>query len=59
MAYVIKNFFFQENSLFQTNKYFNFVQLLLSSVVSTGELLYKQAMSYSLYEPSQNTTGSV
>ena len=62
MAYVIKNlffFFFEKIHLFQTalkylpNKYFNFGQLLLSSVVNIGELLYKQATSYSLFELSQ------
>ena len=58
MAYVIK-IFCRKSHLFQTalknlpNKYFNFGQLLLSSVVNTDELLYKQATSYSLFEPSQ------
>ena len=62
MAYVIKNpFFFRKIHLFQTaqknlpNKYFNFGQLLLSSVVNIGELLFKQATSYSI----SNTAGSV
>ena len=40
-----------------TNKYFNFGQLLLSSVVNIGKLLYKQATSYSLFEPSQTPLG--
>ena len=65
MAYVIKNlFFFRKIHLFQTaeknlpNKYFNFGQLLLSSVVNIGELLYKQATSLTLPTIS-STTGSV
>ena len=63
MAYVIKIllffFFFGKIHLFQTalknlpNKYLNFGQLLLSSVVNIDELFYKQATSYSLFEPSQ------
>ena len=64
MAYVIKNFFFfRKIHSFQIalknlpNKYFNFGQLLLSSVVNTGELLYKQATMYSLFEPSQKPLG--
>ena len=65
MAYIIKNlfFFFGKIHLFQTayrnlpNKYFNFGQLLLSSVVNIGELLYEQATSYSLFEPSQTPLG--
>ena len=63
MAYVIKNIFFGKILSFQTalknlpNKYFNFCQLLLSSMVNTGELLYKQVTSYSLFEPSQTPLG--
>ena len=63
MAYIIKIFFFGKIHLFQTalknlpNKYSNFVQLLLSSVVNIGELLYKQAMSYSPFETSQTPLG--
>ena len=58
MAYVI--FFFGKIHLFQTalknlsNNYFNFGQLLLYSVVNTGE---KQATSYSFFEPSQTPLG--
>ena len=65
MAYVIKNCFFGKIHLFQTalknlpNKYFSFGQLLLSSVVNIGELLYmyKQPTSYSFFEPSQIPMG--
>ena len=39
------------------NKYFNFGQLLPSSVVNIGEMLYKQATSYSLFKPSQIPLG--
>ena len=54
IAYVIKNLIFRKIHLFQTalknlpNKYFSFGQLLLSSVVNIGELLYKQAVLYSI-----------
>ena len=64
MAYVIKNlFFFGKIHVFQTAlknlhiKYFNFGQLLLSSVINIDKLFYKQATSYSLYEPSQTPLG--
>ena len=63
MANVIKIFFFGKIHSFQTalknlpNKYLDFGQLLLSSVVNTGELLYEQATSYSLFEPSQTPLG--
>ena len=61
MTYVIKIFFFfsEKKYLFQTalknlpNKYFNFGQLLLSSVINIAELLYK----HSFYEPSQTLLG--
>ena len=60
MTYVIKNLFFSSEKLFiltalknLPNKYFNFDQLLLSSVISIGELLYK----HSFFEPSQTLLG--
>ena len=59
MAHVIKNFFSSEKLFIQTalknlpNKYFNFGQLLLSSVIKTGELLHKHAF----FEPSQTLLG--
>ena len=65
MPYIIKNLFFRKIHLFQTalknipNKYFNFGQLLLSSVVKihVDELFYRQATSYSLFEPFQTPLG--
>ena len=65
MAYVIKNLFllvgkfiyFKLHRKNLPNKYFNFGQLLLSSVVNIGELLCKQATSYSLFELSQTPLG--